>query len=270
MICTSNSFIENNILAQKTGLTTSGAFASRTFMHRLRHTKETVRDNGAMTPYKPPDQPLKTVYVDDDLLVLNKPGGLLSVPGRGAEKHDCLASRVQEAYPDALIVHRLDMETSGLIVLARGSDMQRRLGMLFQERKVEKRYIAVVHGQPEADCGSIDLPLIVDWPNRPRQKVDHERGKASLTHYRVLERDAPSNSSLIELQPVTGRSHQLRVHLAALGHPILGDPLYATGEARAKAERLLLHAAYLAFAHPANARPLSFALAPEFHLPEKG
>lgn len=210
-----------------------------------------------MTPYTPPPRGAPDlIHADASLLVADKPSGLLSVPGRGADKLDCLAARLQDDYPDALIVHRLDMETSGLIVLARGKEMHRRLSLSFQNRQVDKRYVALVDGLPAADAGSIDLPLIADWPNRPRQKVDRESGKPSLTHYRVLERDEEAGNARLELRPVTGRSHQLRVHLATLGHPILGDPLYAGERVRAKAGRLLLHAEYLSFAHPLSGETL--------------
>lgn len=197
------------------------------------------------------------LHADAALLVLNKPSGLLSVPGRGEDKQDCLASRIQAIYPDALNVHRLDMETSGLIIMARGKAAQRTLSLAFEQRRVDKRYLAVVAGHPVAESGEINLPLICDWPNRPRQKVDFLRGKPSLTRYQVLARDAVS--SRIALFPETGRSHQLRVHLQALGHPILGDALYADAAAYSLASRLLLHAEYLAFAHPESGEWLEFS-----------
>jgi len=219
----------------------------------------------AEAPYvAPAHRGLDLVHADDALLVVSKPSGLLSVPGRGADKQDCLASRVQAQYPDALIVHRLDMETSGLLVLARGKEMHRRLSILFQKRQVEKRYVAVVDGALVATSGEIDLPLIGDWPNRPRQKVDLASGKPSLTRYRLLDYDAASNSSRVELRPETGRSHQLRVHLQALGHPILGDALYAGAAVQAKAPRLLLHAESLAFVHPEHGAGLTFSSATPF------
>ena len=207
-------------------------------------------------------QQIEIVYADASLLVVHKPDGLLAVPGRGAEKQDCLARRVQAELteePEALIVHRLDMATSGLMVLARGKDMHRRLSILFQERQVEKRYTAVVEGSLATPCGKIDLPLIADWPNRPLQKVDFTSGKPSLTHYCVLAYNPAHDSSRLELQPETGRSHQLRVHLLALGHPILGDALYASAAVQAKAHRLLLHADWLAFAHPEHNRLMCFS-----------
>ncbi len=212
----------------------------------------------------PPDAGPDLVHADAALLVVNKPAGLLSVPGRGPGKDDCLASRVQAIYPDALIVHRLDHETSGLIVLARGAEMQRRLSVAFQQRLVAKRYVAVVDGALAEAAGTIDLPLAADWPNRPRQKVDRELGKPSLTRWRRLAYDAALDATRVALEPETGRSHQLRVHLLALGHPILGDALYAPPAAQAKAPRLLLHAEHLAFAHPQSGEALAFACPPPF------
>ena len=171
------------------------------------------------------------LYADSALLVANKPSRLLSVPGRGEEKQDCLIRRVQTEYPDALIVHRLDYDTSGLLVLARGKAMHRALSILFQERQVEKRYVAVVNGRMENAAGEVNLPLIVDWPNRPRHIVDFNIGKPSLTLYRVLDYDAAAHTTRVALTPETGRTHQLRVHMQSLGHPILGDTLYATEQA---------------------------------------
>lgn len=200
-------------------------------------------------------------YLDEALLVLDKPAGLLSVPGRGADKQDCLAARVQARYPDALVVHRLDMDTSGLMLMAHGTAAQRALSKAFAARAVRKRYIAVVAGTlspPQDEWGTIDLPLICDWPNRPRQVVDFANGKPSLTRWRVLAHDEAGVSTRVELEPVTGRSHQLRVHLAALGHPILGDPLYAPPQACAQAGRLLLHAWHLRIPHPLGGRELAF------------
>ena len=196
------------------------------------------------------------LFVDDSLLVVNKPAGMLSVPGRGADLQDCMAARVQAEVPDALVVHRLDMATSGLLVFARGKAAQRRLSHAFAQREVEKRYVAVVAGRVLADAGEIDLPLITDWPNRPRQKVDLSVGKPSVTRYRVIRRT--DGDTRLELEPVTGRSHQLRVHLLALGHPILGDALYAPADVVASADRLMLHARSLAFAHPVHGEMLSF------------
>ena len=188
----------------------------------------------------------------------NKPAGLLSVPGRGMDKTDSLATRVQNEFPDARSVHRLDMSTSGLLVFARGEDMQRRLSHLFREHRVKKCYIAMLAGRVEITVGEVDLPLGSDWPNRPRQKIDFAIGKPSLTRYRVLAHDAVMNTSRVALEAVTGRTHQLRGHMAAIGHPILGDLLYG-GEASSGAERLLLHAQTLSFAHPRSAAPLNLA-----------
>lgn len=214
--------------------------------------------------YTPPhDDGLDLIYQDEFVLVVNKPAGLLSVPGRGVDKLDSMANRVQQAFPDALIVHRLDMATSGLLLLARGAEMQRRLSQMFRDRLVEKCYEARVAGRMEYASGTVDLPLNADWPNRPRQKVDHEAGKHSLTRYRLLDKDDGTGSSRVELEPVTGRTHQLRVHMAAIGHPILGDTLYG-GEAGGSAERLLLHARLLRFPHPLGAQPLTLVCEPTF------
>jgi tRNA pseudouridine32 synthase/23S rRNA pseudouridine746 synthase len=205
---------------------------------------------------------MELVHADDALLVLAKPSGLLSVPGRGADKRDCLSVRAQARYSDALIVHRLDMATSGLMAMARGQAAQRTLSLAFANRGVLKRYEAVVHGvldtAPDSEGGwsGIDLPLVLDWPNRPRQKVDPLHGKSSLTRWRVLAHE--TDATRVELEPVTGRSHQLRVHLAALGHPILGDPLYGHEVAKSRAGRLLLHAKTLGLAHPVSGEWLSF------------
>ena len=200
---------------------------------------------------------LRLVHADEALVAVDKPAGMLSVPGRGADKADCAAKRVQAALADALIVHRLDMGTSGLMVFGRGAGAQRALSVAFAERRVAKRYVAVVAGLPEADEGTIDLPLICDWPNRPRQMVCHERGKPSLTCWRVLGRSPgePATTRLA-LEPLTGRSHQLRVHLQAIGHVILGDELYAPTEEHAMAPRLLLHAEHLTLPHPSTGEPL--------------
>lgn len=204
-----------------------------------------------MSIYLPPAHTgLQILYADDALLVVDKPAGLLSVPGRGADKQDCLISRVQADFSEALTVHRLDMGTSGIMVLARGKAMERALSILFQTRKVYKRYEAVVAGRMLHAVGEINLPLITDWPNRPRQMVSFELGKPSCTGYQVLGYDVAMDTSRVGLEPVTGRSHQLRVHLQALGHPILGDDLYASPEICAKAERLLLHATAIRFPHP--------------------
>jgi tRNA pseudouridine32 synthase/23S rRNA pseudouridine746 synthase len=202
--------------------------------------------------------PLSLIHVDPFLVVADKPAGLLSVPGRGADKADCLVARVQAVHGDALAVHRLDMATSGLIVLARGAAMHRALSMAFAGRQVHKRYEAVVDGLLADDEGEIDLPLIADWPNRPRQMVDHAIGKPSLTRWRVIGRDAAAGRTRVALFPVTGRSHQLRVHLSAIGHAILGDDLYAPPRAAMATPRLLLHASELRLAHPVTDEALAF------------
>lgn len=208
------------------------------------------------------------LFADAHLLVLDKPAGLLSVPGRGADKADCVSTRAQALYPDALTVHRLDQATSGLLVMARGADAQRTLSRAFAERQVHKRYEAVVAGVPDGCCADaqgwndIHLPLIVDWPNRPRSKVDFEVGKPSHTRWRLLQ--AHASSARVLLEPVTGRSHQLRVHLMALGHPILGDTLYAHDEALHAAPRLLLHACEMALPHPHTGSQLKFAIPAPF------
>ena len=205
--------------------------------------------------------PLPLIHADASLLILDKPAGLLAVPGRGADKQDCLSARVQREFPDALIVHRLDMATSGLMLFARGAEVQRELSRAFAERHVHKRYVAIVDGcatAPETDWGVIDLPIAADWPQRPLRVVDHARGKPSITRWRVIGIDAAANTSRLELAPITGRSHQLRVHLRAIGHPILGDALYGDEQSRSRADRLLLHASELAFAHPVTGERCEF------------
>ena len=207
----------------------------------------------------------ESIYADEHLLVLNKPAGLLSVPGKGADKQDCLSARVQEIYPDALVVHRLDMATSGLMLMARGPAMQAALSKLFETRAIHKRYLAVVDGKMTSsiDWQLIDLPIALDWPNRPLRIIS-ATGKPSHTRWRALQYDAGRNTTRVELEPVTGRSHQLRVHLKSLGHPILGDALYAPANLQAKAGRLLLHACDLRFSHPVGGAPMDFENAPPF------
>lgn len=210
---------------------------------------------------------LQVVHVDDALIVLNKPAGLLAVPGRGPDKQDCLSARVQARWPDALVVHRLDMATSGLVVMARGLTHQRTLSRAFETRQVHKRYTAVVAGAlanplPDNGWNLIDLPLTVDWPNRPRSIVSHELGKRSLTRWRLAAGQSPTmhaeSSTRLELEPVTGRTHQLRVHLHAIGHAIAGDALYADTRQQAMADRLLLHAHWLQLPHPLDEHPIEF------------
>ena len=203
---------------------------------------------------------LDLVYQDDCLLVVNKPAGLLAVPGRGVDKQDCLSSRLQQVFPDALIVHRLDMSTSGLMLFARGAEMQPRLSHMFHQREVEKRYLAVVVGRLDSEAGEVDLPIAADWPNRPLRKIDAELGKPSLTRYRLMDFEK-FDVTRIELEPVTGRTHQLRVHMAAIGHPILGDALY--GDVHS-APRLLLHATTLDLLHPLTGAALHFVSSAPF------
>lgn len=207
-------------------------------------------------PIPPHDIVLDIVYQDDFLLVVNKPAEFLAVPGRGPDKADNLTTRVQKEFPEALSVHRLDMSTSGLLVLARGKEMHSRLSQLFRDRKVKKCYTALVAGRMMAAWGAVDLPLGPDWPNRPRQKVDFANGKISLTRYSLLAHDPASGISRVALEPFTGRTHQLRVHMAAIGHPILGDRLY-WNKIGPNAGRLMLHANMLSFTHPFSLEPLT-------------
>ena len=198
------------------------------------------------------------LHEDAHLLALVKPAGLLSVPGRGPQNADCLSTRAQRRWPGALIVHRLDQATSGLLLMARSAAVQRALSTAFAERRVHKRYEALVHGRPSAATDAdgwaeIDRPLIVDWPNRPRSKVDHATGKPSRTRWRLLAHDAATDTARLALEPVTGRSHQLRVHLLALGHPIVGDALYGAPDT---ASRLMLHACALRLEHPVSGHTL--------------
>ena len=197
---------------------------------------------------------VNVLHADEHVIVTNKPAGLLAVPGRGDAGQDNLATRVQALYADALVVHRLDMATSGLLLFARGAQVQRQLSHAFAARQVHKVYVAIVEGHLVPDDGEINAPLAADWPKRPRQKVDLLQGKASLTRWRVLERGA--DHTRVGLEPVTGRSHQLRVHLLHIGHPVRGDGLYAP--APLHAERLLLHAEQLRFLHPATGQALHF------------
>jgi tRNA pseudouridine32 synthase / 23S rRNA pseudouridine746 synthase len=199
---------------------------------------------------------MELLHVDDALIVVAKPAGLLSVPGRGEAGRVNLTAQVQATWPDALVVHRLDQATSGLILFARGAEAQRRLSMAFEARAVGKQYVAIVEGRVQGEQGEIAAPLIVDWPNRPRQIVSLEQGKPALTRWRCVER-AEHRSRLL-LEPVTGRSHQLRVHLQSIGHPIIGDELYG----RAPNDRLLLHAARLVLAHPMHGRTVVFESEP--------
>ncbi|MEL7175231.1 MAG: RluA family pseudouridine synthase [Pseudomonadota bacterium] len=197
--------------------------------------------------YTPPQDPLDILHDDHELLFVNKPSGLLSVPGKGAHLADCLIARVQAVFPEALLVHRLDRDTSGVMVFAKSPHAQRHLGLQFEKRGTKKTYIARVFGRLEPKTGTVDLPLIVDWPNRPLQKVCHEAGKVAVTDWRVVR--ASDDETRVRLMPKTGRSHQLRVHMLAMGHPILGDPFYASGAARDH-PRLMLHSETLQLRHP--------------------
>lgn len=202
-----------------------------------------------MFEYTPPTNPwIDIVYEDEHILAANKPSGLLSVPGKRTEHYDSLWSRLSVKYPEIQVVHRLDMDTSGLMLLAKNKAAESALKKQFQYRLTHKIYYARVWGDPRSDSGEINLPLIGDWPNRPRQKVCLETGKPSITHYNVIKRE--EQTSVIQLLPVTGRSHQLRVHMMAIGHPIIGDEFYAQEEAQTYSSRLELHAAELSFYHP--------------------
>lgn len=211
----------------------------------------------------PCTEEVELVYCDEHLLIANKPAFLLSVPGRLSENQDSLLARLQASHPGASIVHRLDMDTSGLMVLARDKATHRALSQQFQQREVHKQYVAVVAGHMLESSGTIELPLAKDWPNRPLQKIDFAQGKASLTHYQVTERPSDTSTRLL-LTPITGRSHQLRLHLRAIGHPILGCDLYGDEFAYAQSERLLLHASQLRFSHPEDGSALCFDCAPAF------
>ena len=205
--------------------------------------------------YTPPDDPLDFLHDDAELVVVNKPAGLLSVPGRGEHLADCLMSRVQAVFPHALLVHRLDRDTSGVMVFALTPHAQRHLSQQFQNRTSRKTYVARLEGRLEPKTGTVDLPLIVDWPNRPRQMVCHETGKAAVTDWRVLRYEEAATR--VRLSPKTGRTHQLRVHMLALGHPILGDPLYASGAAQ-DYPRMMLHSEELRIKHPNSGVSLKF------------
>lgn len=210
------------------------------------------------------DPTLDILYQDDDLLIINKPAGLLTVPGKGPEKQDCLINRALRPYPNARVVHRLDQGTSGIVMFPLNYITLRNLTKQFEARGVHKRYIAVVAGLVERDEGEIHLPLICDWPNRPLQKVCHEHGKVAHTRYTVLERNLEEQVTRLLLEPVSGRTHQLRVHMLALGHPMIGDRLYAPIELQERAPRLLLHAQQIYFDHPITGIPINVECPAEF------
>lgn len=212
--------------------------------------------------YDPPSGDVEVLHKDEQFLIINKPAGLLSVPGKHAHLQDCLESRVQSKFPDARIIHRLDTATSGIMVLARTPHAHRHIGLQFENRQVNKTYIADIWGVPNEKSGTINLPLICDWPNRPLQKVDFKNGKTAETKWEVIKTN--QNVTRILLKPKTGRSHQLRVHMLALGHPILGDNLYAHDDAFNAAPRMMLHASTLNFRHPDGGAHLEFKVDRQF------
>ena len=206
--------------------------------------------------YEPPKTPLDILYIDEDVLVVNKPSGLLTVPGKELKHHDSLELRVKIEYPNSFLVHRLDMDTSGVIIFALSKSTQRSLNLQFEKRIVKKLYEARVFGNITEDNGFIDLPLIVDWPNRPLQKIDAKEGKSALTHWQVLDREG--DVTRVALMPETGRTHQLRVHMMFLGHTILGDRFYGNVAEINLANELQLHAKDLMIFHPKNGKKITF------------
>lgn len=206
--------------------------------------------------YSPPDTPATILHDDHEILVVDKPAGLLTVPGRGPDKADCLINRLRGAFPTILLVHRLDLDTSGVVIFGLTPHAQRYLSAEFEARRTKKTYQARLWGHLDPAEGRVDLPLIVDWPNRPRQHVNHDTGKPAQTDWRVMRHEG--DTTRVRLFPITGRSHQLRVHMQALGHPILGDPLYAEGPAR-DFPRLMLHAETLRIRHPDSGRHMTFS-----------
>ncbi|MHA7876035.1 RluA family pseudouridine synthase [Roseivivax sp.] len=211
--------------------------------------------------YDPPQGEIPVLHADHEILVVDKPAGLLSVPGKGPELADCLIARLSVAFPEVLLVHRLDRDTSGVMAFALTPHAQRHLGLQFEKRQVKKTYVARVTGEMTEPRGEVDLPIAVDWPNRPRQKIDHAEGRPAFTAWKLQRKGA--GESRVRLFPKTGRSHQLRVHMLALGHPILGDPLYA-GEAAAEHPRMMLHAEELRLRHPDGGRGMQFRAKPPF------
>ena len=210
--------------------------------------------------YDPPKHPIEVLHEDAQFFIINKPAGLLSVPGKPDDHKDCLEARIQMQYKmqygDARIIHRLDMDTSGIMVLARTNHAHRHIGLQFENRQIHKSYTALVWGKPKESSGHIDLPLICDWPNRPLQMVDFDNGKPAQTEWELME--TSQDISRMNLKPKTGRSHQLRVHMNEMGHPILGDRLYAHDQAYMAADRMMLHAQTLAFRHPDGGKHLAF------------
>ncbi|GGW40419.1 pseudouridine synthase [Gemmobacter lanyuensis] len=207
--------------------------------------------------YNPPDVPLSILHHDSALLIVDKPAGLLSVPGKDPGKEDCLIDRLRRVFPEVLLVHRLDCDTSGVMVFALTKAVQGNLGQQFEKRQTKKIYVARLAGRLEPKEGTVDLPLCVDWPNRPRQHVNHEIGKPAITDYRVVRYDG--NTTRVRLMPQTGRSHQLRVHMLELGHPILGDQIYAEGADRDAHPRMMLHAESLRLRHPETGKSVTFS-----------
>lgn len=210
------------------------------------------------------DSPLNILYLDEHLLIANKPSGLLSVPGKGPENQHCLHKQALEFNPNARVVHRLDQATSGIVMFPLSYPCLKQLTHHFEHRNIHKRYVAVVNGQVIDDEGEVKLPLICDWPNRPKQMVCFENGKAAHTRYKVLTRNSANDSTRVSLEPVSGRTHQLRVHMLSIGHPILGDRLYAPEDALGKSPRLLLHAEELWFDHPITGEHLHIHCPAEF------
>ena len=206
--------------------------------------------------YEPPKTPLDILYIDEDVLVVNKPSGLLTVPGKELKHHDSLELRIKIEYPNSFLVHRLDMDTSGVIIFALSKSTQRSLNLQFEKRIVKKLYEARVFGNIKEDNGFIDLPLIVDWPNRPLQKIDAKEGKSALTHWQVLDREG--DVTRVALMPETGRTHQLRVHMMSLGHTILGDRFYGNVAEINLANELQLHAKDLMILHPKSGKKITF------------
>lgn len=212
--------------------------------------------------YNPPSDPLDFIHDDHQVLLVNKPAGLLSVPGKGEGLADCLITRIQAVYPQALLVHRLDRDTSGVMIFALTRHAQRHLGLQFEKRQTKKTYVARVSGEMTEKTGTVDLPIIVDWENRPRQKICHDTGRQAVTDYRVIR--ARNGESRVRLMPKTGRSHQLRVHMLALGHPILGDPFYAEGPVLTDHPRMMLHSETFQFRHPDGGQGMRFTAKPPF------
>ncbi|HEY0275601.1 MAG TPA: pseudouridine synthase [Paenirhodobacter sp.] len=207
--------------------------------------------------YTPTTEQPVIIYADHEILVVGKPAGLLSVPGKGDDRTDCLIARLRGPYPMVLLVHRLDLDTSGVMVFGLTAHAQRHLGLQFEHRQTRKHYIARLWGHLAPKEGHVDLPLCVDWPQRPRQHVDFENGRPAQTDWRVMRYE--DNTTRVRLTPLTGRSHQLRVHMKEQGHPILGDPLYAEGPAL-EFPRLMLHAESLRLRHPDGGKHMTFTV----------